>query len=152
MKPLPTTTEMLHRKWWSRALAYSGTGPIMSWFLFLGSYENTGLWHPCWECWEAGCKNRSSWRRNSRYAWSIPKCSDFHALEMWGVHYSRWKKLRALILTHVPFLFLPVLLKRFFTYGLFSLRCFCVHHRFRKTYPTPHCCMISSGQDAPNPS
>ena len=36
------------------------------------------------------------------------------------------------------------LLKRFFTDGHFSLWCFCVHQRFRKAFPPPHCYMISS--------
>ena len=82
-------------------------------FLFLGSYENTFLWHPCWHCWGAGCKSRSSCWKNSRYVWSIPECSDFHASKMWVVHCKRWKKLQTLTLTHVPFVFLRVLLKPF---------------------------------------
>ena len=47
----------MDRTWWPRALTCSVIRPIMSWFLFLKSYERTGLWHPCWQCWGAGCRN-----------------------------------------------------------------------------------------------
>ena len=33
-------------------------------FIFGVVYRETVLWHPCWLCWGAGCKNRSSCRRN----------------------------------------------------------------------------------------
>ena len=66
-----------------------------------------------------------------------PECSDFLAPEMSGVHCIRWKKLQTLTLIHVPFAFLHLLLKKFFTNGLLSL-CASVHINWlRKAFLTP---------------
>ena len=55
------------------------------------------------------------------YAWNTPKCSDFHASEMRAVYCSRWKKLRTLTLTYVPFSFLHVLLNWIFSFVSFFM-------------------------------
>ena len=88
MDPLPITVGMfvkwchvwsiVDRTWWSHALTCSVTRPVISGYLFLGSYVNTGLLHP-----GSDCKIHNSCQTYLKYSWSIPECSDFHAPEMW---------------------------------------------------------------------
>ena len=119
-------------------------------YLFLGLYENTGLWHPWCQCWEAGWKSCSS----SWWIWDMPGVFQDIRSECAGDMRCTLQLVEETSNTYfdpVALAFLYALLKQFFTYCLFSLWHFCLYHRFRKAFPIQHYYIISSRQDAPYP-
>ena len=87
-------------------------------YLFLGLYENTGLWHPWCQCWEAGWKSCSS----SWWIWDMPGVFQDIRSECAGDMRCTLQLVEETSNTYfdpVALAFLYALLKQFFTKYLF---------------------------------